>query len=126
MPDEPNTTKNQDSEKNSIPPSPQEPMADAPIPPIDSEPAKVPSGALESSPNDFSVKSNDIPPSNSIPTEAVNEPKTEEKQAENEPNPEPVSEPVESPELQTRYIKVKKEQHKNHSSFLTLFSRVFT
>jgi predicted HTH transcriptional regulator len=66
----------------------------------------VPSEALESSPNDFSVKSNDIPLSNSTPTEAINEPKTDEKQAPNESNPEPVSEPMESPEPQTAQIPV--------------------
>mgnify|MGYP001574196282 CR=1 FL=1 len=60
MPDDENTAQNQDSVENSTPPSPQEPMADAPIPPIDSESAEVPFGALESSPNDFSVKSNEI------------------------------------------------------------------
>ncbi len=121
MPDEQNSTQNPISEENSIPESPQEPMADAPILPMDSEPANAPSEAPESSPNDFSVKSNDIPPSNSTPTEAENEPKTEEKQAQNEPHPEPVSEPVEAPEPQTIYIKVNRQQHKNYSSLLTLF-----
>ena len=106
MTDDQNTTQNPIFEENSIPPSPQEPTADAPIPSIDSEPAEVPSEALESSPNDFSVKSNDIPPSNSTPTEAENEQKTQEKQAPNEPNPEPVSEPVESSEPQTAQILV--------------------
>ena len=111
MTDDQNTTQNPIFEENSIPPSPQEPTADAPIPSIDSEPAEVPSEALESSPNDFSVKSNDIPPSNSIPTEAEKEPKTEEKQAPNEPNLEPqpeagqpraeVSEPVQAIEPST-------------------------
>ena len=71
-----------------------------------SEPAEVPSGALESSPNDFLVKSNDIPPSNSTLTEAVNEPKTQEKQAQNEPNPEPISEPVQAGEPRTAQIPV--------------------
>src|SRR3989344_1787756 len=101
MPDDQNTTQNPISTENSIPASPQEPMADAPILPMDSEPANAPSEALESSPNDFSVKSNDIPLSNSTPIETKNEQKTEEKQAQNEPHPEPVSEPVEAPELQT-------------------------
>jgi len=106
MSDEQNTTQNPISEENSIPVSPQEPMADAPILPIDSEPAEVPSEALESPPNDFSVKSNDIPPSNSTPAEVVNEPKPEEKSAPNEPNPEPVSEPVESLKPETAQIPV--------------------
>jgi hypothetical protein len=96
MPDDQNSTQNPISDENSIPASPQEPMADAPILPIDSEPTEVPSDALESSPNDFSVKSNDIPPSNSTPTEAVNEPKTEEKPVENEPSTELISEPVQA------------------------------
>ncbi|MEI8175087.1 MAG: hypothetical protein WCG28_04010 [bacterium] len=106
MPDDQNTTQNPISEENSIPTSPQEPTVDAPILPMDSEPANAPSDALESSPNDFSVKSNDIPPSNSTLTEAQNEPKTEEKQAENEPTHEPVSEPVEAPEPETAQIPV--------------------
>lgn len=58
MPDEPKTTQNPTSMENSIPVSPQEPMADAPILPMDSEPAEVPSETIESSPNDFLVKSN--------------------------------------------------------------------
>ena len=66
MPDDQNTAQNQDSVENSIPPSPQEPTADAPILPMDSEsfdhtqdlrPADAPSEALESSPSDFGVKS---------------------------------------------------------------------
>ncbi len=55
----------------------------------------------ESLPNDFSVKSNDIPLSDSTLTKSENELKTEEKQAENEPVLEPVSEPVEAPEPET-------------------------
>ncbi len=115
MSDDQNTTQNPIPEEtrlndtvgqDSIPASPQEPMADAPIPPMNSEPTEVPSGALESSPNDFSMKSNDIPPLDSTPTEAENGSKTEEKQAENEPKNEPVSEPVESPEPQTAQIPV--------------------
>jgi hypothetical protein len=79
MPDDESTTQNQDSEKNSISASPQEPATDAPIPAIDSEPTEVPPESLESSLGDFSAKSTDIPPSNSTPTEAENKPKTEEK-----------------------------------------------
>jgi len=104
MSDDQNTTQNQIPEENSIPASSQEPMANAPIPPIDSESAEVPSDALESSPNDFSVKSNNIPPSDSTPTEAINEPKTEEKSVQNEPRPEPVSEPTQASESQTAQI----------------------
>ncbi len=97
MPDDQNPT----PEENSIPPSPQEPTADAPILPMDSEPAEVSPEALESSPNDFSVKSNDIPPSNSTLTDSLNEQKPEEKSAPNEPNSEPVSEPKQAPESAT-------------------------
>src|SRR3989344_3086098 len=106
MPDDQNTTQNPISTENSIPASPQEPMADAPILPMDSEPANAPSEALESSPNDFSVKSNDIPLSNSTPIEAKNEQKTEEKSIPNEPNSEPVSEPVQTIEPSTAQIPV--------------------
>ena len=106
MPNDENTAQNQDSVENSIPPSPQEPTADASILPMDSEPANAPSEALESSPNDFSVKSNDIPSSNSTPIEAVNEQKTEEKSIPNEPNSEPVSEPVQTIEPSTAQIPV--------------------
>ena len=64
------------------------------------------------------MKSNDIPPSNSTPTEAVNEQKTEEKQAKNEASPEPVSEPVEAPEPQTAQIPVNEPlERKPKSSF---------
>ena len=106
MPMSDETIQNPTPEENSIPPSPQESILDAPIPPIDSEPTEVPSGALESSPNDFSVKSNDIPPSDSTPTEAENEPKTVEKQAQNEPSPEPISEPIQTSEPRTAQIPV--------------------
>lgn len=103
MPDE---LQNPIPEENSIPVSPQEPMADAPIQPIDSAPAEVPSGALESSPNDFSVKSNDIPHSDSTLTEPSSELKSEEKSAPNQPSPEPVSEPVQAIEPETAQIPV--------------------
>src|SRR3989344_1322903 len=75
----PSDTQNQNPTETSLPPSLQEPTADAPIPTTDSIPAEVPSGAPESSPNDFSAKSDNMPPSNSTHTEAENEPKTEEK-----------------------------------------------
>jgi hypothetical protein len=61
----------------------------------------VPSGALESSPNDFSVKSNDIPPPDSTHIEPEKEP---ENQAENGPAPEPISEPVKAIEPSTAQI----------------------
>jgi len=105
MPDDENTTQNPISEKNSIPASPQEPTEPAPENTAHSEPSDALPEAPESSPNDFSVKSNeDIPPSNSTSTEAENEPKTEEEQAENEPSTEPVSEPVEALEPETAQI----------------------
>jgi len=106
MPDEPKTTQNQDSVENSIPPSPQEPTEQGTENTAHSEPSDAPLEALESSPNDFSVKSNDIPPSNSTLTELSSEPKPEEKSAPNEPNPEPVSEPVEGPEPKTAQIPI--------------------
>src|SRR3989344_5289560 len=87
MPDDQNTTQNPISEENSIPVSPQETTADAPILSMDSEPVEAPSGAPEAPREGFSDESNNIPPLNSTPMEAVNEPKTEEKQAENEPAP---------------------------------------
>src|SRR3990167_8125439 len=91
----PSDTQNQNPTETSLPPSLQEPTADAPIPTTDSIPAEVPSGAPESSPNDFSAKSDNMPPSNSTHTEA-----------ENEPNSEPVSEPAEAHKSQTAQIPV--------------------
>ena len=89
MPDDQNTTQNPSPEENSIPASPQEPKADAPISPIDSEHTEAPSEAPEAPREGFGAESNNIPPSNSTPMEAVNEQKTKEKQTENEPSPEP-------------------------------------
>lgn len=57
MPDEP---QNPTPEENSIPPSPQEPIADAPIPATDSTPSEVPLEVPEASGDGFEVKSNDI------------------------------------------------------------------
>ncbi|MFA5773057.1 MAG: hypothetical protein WC908_00055 [Candidatus Paceibacterota bacterium] len=106
MPDDQNASQNPISEENPSPTSPQESIEQGTENTAHSEPSVAPLDALESSPNDFSVKSNDIPPSNSTPTEAVNEPETLEKQVPNEPNPEPVSEPIESPEPETAQIPV--------------------
>jgi len=108
-------TENQNYEINSIPSSPQEPTEQGTENTAHSEPSVTPPEALESSPSDFSVKSNDIPPSNSTLTEAENELKTEAKQAEHEPSPEPIpastqgsgeakSEPVEAPKTRTAQI----------------------
>ena len=96
-----NTPQNPNSEQNSIPVNPQEPTLDAPISPIDSEPAEVPSEASEAPREGFSNESNNIPPSNSTLTEPSSQPKTEEKSAPNEPSPEPVSEPVQAIEPST-------------------------
>ena len=101
-----NEPQNLTLEENSIPASPQEPTADAPIPPIDSEHTDAIPDAPESSPSDFPVKSTNIPPSNSTLTDSPNEEKPEEKSAPNEPNSEPVSEPKQAPELATAQIPV--------------------
>jgi len=106
MPDDQNLTPNPISTENSIPPSPKEPTEQVPENTAHSEPSDAPPEALESSPNDFSVKSNDIAPFNSTLTETENEPKTEEKQAQNEPSFEPVSEPIEAPKPKTAQIPV--------------------
>ncbi|OGJ10641.1 hypothetical protein A2456_01455 [Candidatus Nomurabacteria bacterium RIFOXYC2_FULL_36_19] len=104
MPDDEKPSENPTPEQNSIPPSPQEPTADAPILPVDSEPTEVPSEAPEASREGFSDESNNITLPNSTSTESSNEGKTEEKPAENEPSPEPVSEPIETPESGTAQI----------------------
>jgi hypothetical protein len=83
-------------EENSIPVSPQEPTEPASENTAYSEPFVAPPEVTESSPNDFSAKSNDIPLPDSTLTETENEPKTEEKQGVNEPVPELISEPVQS------------------------------
>ena len=102
MPDEP---QNPTSEENSTPPSPQEPTEPALENTAHSEPSDAPPLAPEAPVDDFPVKSNDIPPSNSISTEAKNNQKTEEKSAQNEPefelNSEPVSEPIQAIEPRT-------------------------
>src|SRR3989338_3405205 len=98
MSDNQNQPQNPISEENSIPESPQEPTEPASENTAHSEPSDALPEGLESSPNDFSVKSNDIPPPDSTPPEPE---KTQENQAENEPVPEPVSEPTQAPELET-------------------------
>jgi hypothetical protein len=101
MADDQNTTQNQDSEKNSIPASPQEPTEQGTENTAHSEPSVASPEALESSPSDFSVKSNDIPLSDSTHIELEKELETEEKPRGNEPVREPISEPVEAPKPQT-------------------------
>ena len=93
-------------EKNSIPPSPQEPTEPAPINTAHSKPANAPPEAPEAPREGFSDESNNIPPSNSTLTEPSSEPKPEEKQAPNEPNPEPVSEPVQAIEPPTAQVSI--------------------
>jgi|SRR3989338_3128889 len=113
MPGDQNSTQNQDSTENSIPPSPQEPTEQGSENTAHSEPSEAPPEASESSPSDFEVKSTDIPSSNSTVTEAEKEPENQaSSDAEaladrgNEPAPEPVSEPVEAPEPETAQIPV--------------------
>src|SRR3989344_3914434 len=84
MPDDQNLPKNSIPEENSIPASPQEPMADAPILPMDSEPAEVPPEAPEADGNGFSDESNNIPLSNSDPLEGSGKEETIEKSEENQ------------------------------------------
>jgi hypothetical protein len=57
MPSNQNTTQNPIPEENTQPVSPQEPMADAPIPATDSVPTELPPEAPEAPRNDFGVKS---------------------------------------------------------------------
>jgi hypothetical protein len=94
MPDDQNTTQNPIPTENSIPPSPQEPTEPALENTAHSEPTEALPEAPESSPSDFSVKSNDIPPSDSTHIEP-------EKEQENQAEIEPISEPAEAPELST-------------------------
>ena len=116
MPGDQNSTQNQDSTENSIPPSPQEPTEQGSENTAHSEPSEAPPEASESSPSDFEVKSTDIPSSNSTVTEAEKEPENQaSSDAEaladrgNEPAPEPVSEPVEAPEPEPSVSEAKEE-----------------
>ncbi len=86
----------------SIPPSPQEPTADAPIPATVSTPAEVPSGATEASREGFSDESNNIPPSNSTHIEPEKEAENKD-QNESVPEPQPEAEqpPAEIQPLET-------------------------
>ena len=123
MPDDQNTTQNPISTENSIPASPQEPTEPAPVDTMDSESSKTLPEALESSPNDFEVKSANIPPSDSSPTEAEKEPeipsKNErnskpEKASEPETPPIPGNEPLEKPEIK----ELEPEKEKPRTSYL--------
>ena len=120
MSDDKNTPQNPNSEKNSIPVSPQEPTADAPIPPMDSESAEAPSEAPEASREGFSDESNNIPPSNStltkppsesnpevaIPLEPTDMQANPASNGTSEPSVEPISEPTQDPESRTAQIPV--------------------
>src|SRR3989344_5719810 len=95
MPDDQNSPQKPISEENSIPASPQEPTEPALENTAHSEPSDAPPEALESSPNDFSVKSTDIPPSDSTPPEPE---ETQENQAENAPVADPQPKADQPPE----------------------------
>jgi hypothetical protein len=116
MPDDQNTSQNPTPEETSIPPSPQEPTVDTPIPPIDSESAEVPSEVPEASREGFSDESSNIPPSNSTLTEAENEQKPEEKSAQNESNSGPISEPETTSKEGTAQIPVNEPLEKPETS----------
>lgn len=65
FPDDQNTIQNQDSKKNSIPPSPQEPMADIPVSAPNLTPADMPPEVPESTINaDMPVSLNNTNPEN--------------------------------------------------------------
>src|SRR3989344_2263016 len=72
--------------ENPSPVSPESPTLDVPIPPLESTPPEVPPGGLESSPNDFTSKSDNIAPSNSSLENPLSEQNNEGIQAK---NPEP-------------------------------------
>lgn len=116
MPDDQNTIQNQDSAKNSIPPSPQEPMADVPIPATVSESVTMPPEASESPINvDNAVPVNNVNPENEpilaekpkeiTPLEPIDTPANPVSNEINNPpieqNPEPVSNPVQTSEPST-------------------------
>lgn len=73
-----NEPQNPTPEENSIPPSPQEPMTDIPVPATDLATPEVPLEAPEAPRGDFSVKSNDIPPPVSTPETIENKAGIEE------------------------------------------------
>src|ERR1035437_8699460 len=110
MSDDQNTTKNQDPEQNSIPASPQEPVANMPINTMGSEPSNMPSEAPESPRNvDIPVSlNNDNPQNEPISTLTPEEAKPAESgsaEAEN-PKVEPISEPAQTSETRTAQIPV--------------------
>lgn len=110
---DPNQPQNPISEENSLPTSPQETTEQAPENTAHSEPSDALPEALESSPSDFSVKSNDIPPSDSTHIEPEKEAENED---QNEPATELVSKPVEAPESETAQIPVNDPLEKPETS----------
>jgi len=85
--DNQNTTQNPISEENSIPPSSQEPTEQGTENIAYSEPTEALPEALESSPSDFKVKSNDIPPPDSTHIEPEKEPEIPLEQTGPQANP---------------------------------------
>ena len=99
MSDDQNTSQNPTSTENSSPTSPQEPTEQSTENTAHSEVSDALPEALESSPSDFSVKSNDIPLSDSVTPEPE---KTQENQVRNEPAIEPQTKAEQPPaEIQT-------------------------
>lgn len=107
MPDDENSTQNQNSEKNSIPTSPQEPMVDISINTTGSEPSNMPLEAPESPKNaDIPVSlNNDNPQNEPISTPSPEEAKPEELPAEGGKTEE-IYEPVQTSETRTAQIPV--------------------
>jgi len=107
MSDEP---QNPIPEENSIPLSPQEPMADIPIPATDSITSNIPPEAPESPINtDIPVSlNNDNPENNPVLTEKPEEPKPAESDSTEAENPkvEPIPEPAQTSESRTAQIPV--------------------
>jgi len=110
MPDE-NTYQNSIPEENSIPPSPQESMADVPVSVVDSEPLNMPLEALES-PNNTDIPvslNNDNLQNEPISTPVPEEAKPEELPAEDgkiKEIPLTSSEPVQTSKTRTAQIPV--------------------
>lgn len=107
MPDDQKTTQNPVSEENSIPASPQEPMADAPVSTQDSIPADMPLEVPESPTNtDNAVPVNNDNPENSpILAPSPEETKPEELPSEGVKTEE-ISEPAQTSETRTAQIPV--------------------
>ncbi len=107
MPDDQNTTQNQDSKENSIPASSQEPTEPVPVNTTGSEPSNMPLEPLEAPINrDTPVSlNNDNPQNQPISTPSPEETKTEVFPAEGGKT-EGISEPAQAPEIRTAQIPV--------------------